>query len=321
MKIGVVGSGALGCFYGGRLCRIGQDVHLLLRGDFETVRDHGLRIVSEEGDRLVHPHAHDDPEEIGECDLVVVGLKTTANDCFAELITPLLNRDTEILCMQNGLGNCELLGELFGSKRVMGGLCFVCLNRTAPGVVHHIAFGKVVMGNLGRPANQRTRAIADLFQEARIPSEVSENLESSQWEKLVWNIPFNGLGVAGAAGLEALDSAGEKMHARPGPVMTTDQLLGDPRWEEWVRGLMGEIIAAANAKGLKIDNGLSERMIDYTRDMAEYRASTLIDFELGKPLEMESMFLEPLRQARATGIEAPRLEALCAVLSKVDARS
>jgi len=320
MKIAVVGCGALGCFYGARLCQAGQDVHLLLRSDYEMVRDEGLRIRSADGELRVHPYAHNAPEGIDKCDLVVVGLKTTANDRFAELIAPLLDVGTAILCLQNGLGNCEQLAELFGPERVLGGLCFVCLNRTAPGLVHHIAFGKVVLGELGRPPAERTHEIAGLFKNANVPCEVSGNLEKSQWEKLVWNIPFNGLGVAGAAGLQTLESAVGNMPAKLAPAMPTDQLLGDLRWEEWVRGLMSEIIAAANAKGLAIDASLEAQMVNYTRDMGEYRASTLVDFERGQPLEMESMFLEPLRQARATGVAIPRLEALCAVLGRLDVR-
>lgn len=316
MKIGVVGSGALGCFYGGRLCRTGHDVHLLLRSSYEAVAKNGLRIQGPEGDLLVHPHAHDDPEDVGECDLVMVCLKTTANHQFTSLIPPLLNKDTAILCLQNGLGNCEELAESFGAQRIIGGLCFVCLNRTEPAIVHHIAFGKVVMGNFGRPAGKRIRAIAETFKEARIPCEVSDNLEQSQWEKLVWNIPFNGLGVVATAGLKALE--GGEIPKDLSPVKPTNQLLNEPGWEEWVRGLMAEIITVANAKGLEVESGLAEQMINYTRDMAEYRASTLIDFERGQSLEMESMFLEPLRQAQATGTKTPRLEALCNILNKLN---
>ncbi len=320
MKIAVVGCGALGCFYGARLCQAGLDVHLLLRSDYETVRDKGLRVRSAEGELRVHPHAHDAPEDIAQCDLVIVGLKTTANDRFAELIAPLLGGGTAILSLQNGLGNCERLADLFGPERVMGGLCFVCLNRTAPGVVHHIAFGKIVLGELRRMPTKRTHTIVEMFKDANVPCEMSENLEKSQWEKLVWNIPFNGLGVAGAAGLQALEAAGRNMPLKLVPVMPTDQLLGNPLWEEWVRGLMSEIIAVANAKGLAVDADLEKQMVNYTRDMCEYRASTLVDFEGGQPLEMESMFLEPLRQARATGVTVPRLEALCAVLERLNSR-
>jgi len=318
MKIGVVGSGALGCFYGGRLCQAGYDVHLLLRSDFETIRVGGLRIESPDGNTVLFPRAHELPSSIGECDLVLVGLKTTANNRYGELIRPLLGRDTLILCLQNGLGNCERLGALFGPERVLGGLCFVCLNRTAPGVVCHIAFGRVVMGQLGEKAAEQIRGVAALFKEAGIDCEVVDDLERALWEKLVWNVPFNGLGVAGAAGLAALESGATAWPGSIGDALPTDVLLGDSCWEEWVRGVMEEIIAVANAKGLALDLGLPDKMVANTRAMGEYRASTLIDFQRGQSLELESMFLEPLRQARETPVQIPRLEALCAVLKKLD---
>ena len=202
----------------------------------------------------------------------------------------------------------------------MAGLCFVCLNRPDSGVVRHFAFGKIVLGEQDGPPRERTHAIAAQFKDADVPCTVAENLESGMWEKLVWNIPFNGLGVAAVAGLDALESAGQKMPGQLGSAMSTDQLLADPKWEKWVREIMHEIVAVAHAKGLKIDPELPGKMIENTRDMGEYRASTLVDFERGMPLEMESMFLEPLRQARATGVAIPRLEALCAVLGRLDVR-
>ena len=97
--------------------------------------------------------------------------------------------------------------------------------------------------------------------------------------------------------------------------MTTNLLLADPGWEEWVRGLMLEVIAGANAKGFKVDKSLANEQIEKTRVMAAYKPSTLIDFERGQELELESLFLEPLRQARMAGVEAPRLMRLCEILS------
>jgi len=312
VKIGIIGAGAVGGYYGGKLCRAGEEVHLLLRSDFEAVKKSGLRILSDDGDFTVQPHAHDLPETIGPCDLVIVALKTTANSQYADLITPLVAENTAILCLQNGLGNCEQLAELFGSEKIMGGLCFVCLNRTAPGVIHHLAFGKIIMGEHTRPPVGRTRAFAAAFKQAGVPCSVAENLEQGLWEKLVWNIPFNGLGVAAAAGLPALKGA--PIVQQLGKPWPTDQLLADPMGEEWVRGIMLEIIAVANTKGLDLKTELAETMIERTRAMGDYRASTLIDFENGQPLEIESMFEEPLRQAKATGVPVPRLEALCVVL-------
>ena len=290
---------------------------MVLRTDFEVVKDKGLRIVSNEGDFTVRPHVHISPKTIGKCDLVLVALKTTANDHFNELIAPLVAKRTAILCLQNGLGNCERLAELFGAEKIMGGLCFVCLNRTAPGVVHHIAFGKIILGEHIGPPRARTRAIAEMFMKSAVPCGVVEDLGHGLWEKLVWNIPFNGLGVASAAGLEALVSKGETMPEQFGDTLSTDHLLADPQWEQNVRALMLELIDVASAKGIALEPELVDRMIENTRTMGSYRASTVVDFENGRPIELESMFLEPLRQAQAAGIAIPHLEALCIVLGKL----
>ncbi len=312
MKIGIIGCGAVGGYYGAMLCRAGVEVHCLLRSDLEPVRANGLRITSPAGDFTVHPHGHDSPGAMGECDLILVALKTTANHRLEELVSPLVGPHSAILCLQNGLGNCEQLAALFGAENILGGLCFVCINRTAPGAIEHLAFGKIIMGEHTRPPAERTHALAALFKNAGVPCSVADNLEHGLWEKLVWNIPFNGLGVAAAAGWEALQ--GGPIANPPGAPWPTDRLLADRLGEEWVRGVMLEIIAAANAKGLELKPELAETMIERTRAMGAYRASTLIDFESGRLMEIESMFLEPLRQAQATGVPVPRLEALCVVL-------
>jgi 2-dehydropantoate 2-reductase len=147
---------------------------------------------------------------------------------------------------------------------------------------------------------------------------VAAHLEQARWEKLIWNIPFNGLGVAGAAGYDAVAQGRIDPGAALQLCLTTDLLLSDRRWEQLVRELMMETISAARAKGLDIAESAAEFHISRTRQMGAYKASTLIDFERGQPLELESLFLEPLRQARRTGVPCPRLEALCAVLTELN---
>lgn len=197
---------------------------------------------------------------------------------------------------------------------------FVCLNRLAPGVIHHIDHGLVIVGEFQRPPQDRTFALADLFRQAGIPCEVAANLAQAHWEKLTWNIPFNGLGVAGAAGFEAVASgqlSSAHNPARAG-TLTTDKLLEDPRWSKLLRELMLEVIAAARGLGFKLPDSLADKQIERTRTMGAYKPSTLIDFERGQPLELQSLFLEPLRQARSAGVAVPRLEALCRVLQPLE---
>jgi 2-dehydropantoate 2-reductase len=320
MKIAVVGCGALGSFYGGKLGRAGQDVHFLLRSDYEVVRRQGVKVISPDGDFHFHPRCARAPEEIGVSDLVLIGLKTTANDQFPRLLPPLVGPRTAVLTLQNGLGNEEALEKLFPAEQILGGLCFVCLNRLEPGLIQHLAHGKIALGEHRRPPGPRTHALAALFRQAGVPCEVMDNLEHAHWQKLVWNIPFNGLGVAGTAGLDALLTPPPSgVTLKPlRPVLPTDELLADPRWLAQVRELMREIIAVCAAKGMKLDAAYADYEIERTRVMGAYRASTLIDFERGQPLELESLFLEPLRQARAAGVNTPRLEALCRVLTALN---
>jgi 2-dehydropantoate 2-reductase len=318
MKIAVVGCGAVGGFYGGKLAHSGHQAHFLLRSDYDAVRRNGVLIHSPQGDFRIHPACARAPEEIGVSDLVLIGLKTTANDQFANLLPPLVGPSTAVLTLQNGLGNEEALAQLISPEATLGGLCFVCLNRIEPGVIRHIDHGKVVLGEFQRPPQPRTHLIAEYFRQAGISCSVSENLALAHWEKLVWNVPFNGLGVASAAGYEGFVSG--KLPSTLQPCLTTDKLLSDSSWEGLVRDLMLEVIAAARALGFNIPDSLADHQIERTRTMGAYKASTLIDFERGQPLELHSLFLEPLRQAQASGANTPRLQALCHILCQLDAQ-
>jgi 2-dehydropantoate 2-reductase len=185
-------------------------------------------------------------------------------------------------------------------------------------VIHHLAHGKIVMGEFGRSASDRTHEIAGWFREAGVKCEVTDHLERAHWEKLVWNIPFNGLGVAAAAGYQSV-LAGRVLD--PGHLqncLATDALLANPQWETLVRELMAETIHAARAQGLDVPDSAAEVQIERTRQMGAYRASTLIDFQHGGPLELESLFGEPLRRAWRAGMNPPRLSALYNVLSELD---
>jgi len=320
MKIAVVGCGAVGSYYGAMLSRAGQDVHFLLRSDYEQVWRNGVQVFSPKGNFNARPRCSKAPEEIGICDVVLIALKTTANESLPRLLPPLVGPATAVVTLQNGLGNEEALARLFPAEQILGGLCFVCLNRTSPGVVRHLDHGLIVLGEFQRWPEPRTHDIASAIRHAGVTCKVTDNLARAHWEKLVWNIPFNGLGVASSVGHKSLASshASRITHHERDSCLTTDQLLADPRWETIVRELMLEVIAAANALGLAASESLAEKQIERTRTMGAYKASTLLDFEQGRPLELESLFLEPLRQAQQAGVVTPRLATLCKVLTHLD---
>src|SRR5687767_8996000 len=309
MKIAVIGPGAVGSFYGAKLARDGHEVHFLLRSDYEHVRRHGVKILSPEGDFNVRPKCAQDADKIGIVDLALIALKTTANDILPELLSPLVGPDTAVLTLQNGLGNEEFISGTVPTEQILGGLCFVCLNRISPGVIQHLAHGKIELGEFGRWPEPRTHDIASAFRHAGVPCSVRDNLEKAHWEKLVWNIPFNGLGVASCAGYEAVRSGA--FSGRTGECLTTDKLLAHPNWYQLVCTLMNEVIASGNAFELHISAELADDLIEKTRIMGAYKPSTLIDFERRQPVELEALFREPLRRAEMQRVAVPQLRALC----------
>ncbi len=317
MKIAVVGCGALGSFYGAMLCRAGHEVHFLLRSDYEAVRQRGVLIEGAEGVFHAEPHCARAPKEIGPADLVLIGLKTTANHVLPQLLPALTGPHTTILTLQNGLGNEAAVAAIIGAEKTMGGVAFVCLNRIVPGVIRHLAHGAVVLGEWNRPPQTRTQTISQVIAGTGVVCKVAGNLAQARWDKLVWNIPFNGLGVAGVAGLDAVLQGRIAPGTKLQGCLTTDLLLTHPGWERLLRELMMETIAAARAQGLEVPESSADQQIERTRQMGAYKASTLLDYESGRELELDALFLEPLRQARQAGVPCPRLQAMCGVLAQL----
>lgn len=301
-SIAVVGPGAVGGYYGGMLAHSGLDVRFLLRSDLAAVRERGL-VIYTGGKSVAIPHARAfaTPGEIGPCDLVIVALKATANAALDELIPPLLHERTALLTLQNGLGNEEYLAQRWGAERVLGGLCFVCLNRTAPGVIEHFDHGTISIGEFTSGPQPRTREIVEAFVRAGIEARAVESLITERWRKLLWNIPFNGLAIA-AGGATVAD------------------VLGDDGLRTTARELMSEALDAARRLGHEIPDSFADFQIDRSGTMGAYRPSSMIDWQLGRPVEVEAIWGEPLRQGLAAGASMPRLELLYRLLRRLTFR-
>jgi len=300
-RIAILGSGALGLYYGGRLARAGHDVTFIARGDVDHIRAHGIAVKSTDGDFALpadRVKVAASPAECGPVDLVIVTLKATANDHLPTLLPPLLHAGTTVLNLQNGIGVDEPVAAIAGVANTVGGLCFICVNRTAPGVAACTMTGHIVIGEFTGAPLPRTQAIADLFGTAGVKVSVSPSLAEARWRKLVWNVPFNGLSVAEGG-------------------MTTDVILQSDELEAEVWALMREVQAAAAAHGFTIPEKFVVDQVERTRPMGPYKPSTMLDYLAGKPLELEPIWGEPLRRAKAKGVPMPRLEALYARLKSL----
>lgn len=291
-SIAIVGSGAIGLYYGGRLAEAGHDVRFLLRSDYDAITADGLRCESVHGDFHLHPvQAFRSAAEIGPVDLVIVAWKATSNFLLESVLPPLLKENSQVVTLQNGLGNCESIASVTGAERVLGALCFVCINRLSPGFIHHSAGGRMAIGEFAAGTPGRAAALAAMFAAAKVDTVVENNVEETVWKKLIWNVPFNGLAIA----------EGGK---------TTDALLAVASIEAEIRALMEEVVAAAGARGFCLDPKLIDWNIDRTRPMGPYRPSSLIDWQEGREVEIEAIWAEPLRRAKAAGLSLPHWEKL-----------
>jgi 2-dehydropantoate 2-reductase len=300
----IVGAGALGAYYGASLAHAGLDVRFLLRSDWEQVRAHGLRVESVRGDlSLASPSIFRNPAEVPPSDVVLVGLKTTANHALASLLGPLTRPDATVLMMQNGLGIEEEAAAVVPGRTVLGGLAFLCANRVGPGHVRHLDYGSVRLAEYRSDGSAAgvtpaMEAIAADFGAAGIRVDLEEDLRVARWKKLVWNVPYNGLCVVRDT--------------------TTDVLMADPPTRALVREIMGEVRAIARGCGCDVPESFVEKMLADTEAMASYRPSMKLDFDAGRPLEVEALYARPIAAARAAGVACPRIEELHADLVRLD---
>ena len=302
MRVGVIGAGALGLYYGALLQRGGHDVRFLMRRDFQTVSERGLQVTSPQGDfHLAEVRACRDSREIGPVDLVLVGLKAYANDQLVALVQPLVGPDTTILTLQNGLGNEEVLATAFDGEQIVGGVAFLCCNRGEPGTVHHLDQGSIRIAEFADGSRDRVEQLATTFSQAGIPCEAGADLTTIRWEKLVWNIPFNGL--CALTGLP------------------TDRLLNCPETRQLIAAMMQEVVDAANRQGLArpiAGPDFIERMLQATAGMGAYRPSMMIDRLNRQPLELEAIYQVPLQRATEAGTPMTRVAMLHALLEATE---
>jgi len=292
----IIGTGAVGGYYGGLLQKGGLDVHFLLHNDYEYVKQNGLTVDSVNGDfRLPQVNAYNDPQKMPHCDVVIVSLKTTANRHLKNILPYVLKEDGVVLTLQNGLGPEEEIAAIVGPERVFGGLCFLCSNKIGPGHIHHVDYGLITPGEYradGLPAGitPRLEQLGAAMQSAGLSIQLIEDLPLARWKKLVWNIPFNGLSVTKNC--------------------LTDVLMNNPEILALCRTLMEEVAAASAACARPIEPAFIEKMMSYTERMAPYAPSMKLDFDRENPMEVEAIYGNPVRAAKAAGVSMPETEKL-----------
>ena len=308
-RVAVVGAGAVGGYYGMRLAEAGCDVRFLLRRDYEAAAAGGLRLSSHLGDlHLPSPTIARTPDELaahGPVDWLLVGLKATGLEALPTLAGPLLSPQTRVIALMNGLTIEWEIAALLPGHEVFGGMAFIGVHRGEPGEILHLEFGALNLGHHGDDAAQLADAVA-LWDGSKVEIRPEPSLLKARWEKLGWNIPFNGICVvAGGA--------------------STETIMSTPALRDTVHRAMREVVAVGNAdlaaqgQAARIDgDALCERYLTMTAGMGPYRPSTVLDFIDGRAMEVEAMFETPARRASELGVDAPTMAMFAALLRELD---
>lgn len=291
MKYGIIGTGAIGGYYGAKLAQAGKDVHFLLHSDYEYVKEHGLQIDSCDGSfHLSKVNAYSRAEDMPVCDVVLVCLKSVNNHMFPSLLPPVVGKKTLVVLIQNGIGLEADMQEMFPDTWIAAGLAFICSAKTHPGTINHQCYGYINIGNFSCPQQELIDSVISDFREAGVEANEVEYNEA-RWKKAVWNMPFNGMTVA-------LNTQ-------------TDVLLAHPSTLQLIRDQMMEVVLAARACGVKnIGESFVDKMIYNTIHMTPYSPSMKLDYDFHRPMEIDYIYTRPIEEAKKAGYKMEKLDML-----------
>ena len=300
MRFAIVGSGAVGGYYGAALARAGADVTFVARGaHLAAIRERGLTIRSPLGDFTVRARAEEDPARVPPVDVAIFAVKAYSNAGAVPVLKAIVGDHAIALTLQNGVDSVDELAAAIGPSRVLGGSTYIATALSAPGLIEQtgthrrIVFGEVA-GDVSR-VSERVRAIHDVFTRSGIVSEPAADARLPIWEKFCYLSPF--AGFTGAARLPI------------GP------LWADPAARDAVVAAFREVEAVARAEGVALPGDLVARILEYVDSIPpSTRSSLLIDLQQGKPIEAEALLGSVVRRGQRAGVATPIMRALYAVL-------
>lgn len=301
MIYSIIGTGAIGGYFGGRLAIAGHEVHFLLHKDYQFVKENGLDVRSVKGDFRIFPClCYDSTKDMPKSDVVIVALKTVNNHLLKTLLPPLLKEDTIVLLIENGIGVEQDVQEMFPQVSLAAGLAFIGAGKTKPGQIDHQYNGSLTIASY----SVKNRALLETLVQDLRESGV-ETLEApyhlARWRKAVWNMPFNGMTVV--------------CHAQ------TDELVACEATRKLIREQMSEVISAAKALGVEgLDEDFADKMIQMTIEMPPYSPSMRLDYDYHRPMEIQYLYSRPIEMARKAGFKMTCLEMLERQLILLDER-
>jgi len=303
MRIAVIGTGAVGGYFGAKLAAAGHELVFLARGKhLEALQASGLRVLSPNGD--LHIYKADflaSTAQAGVVDVILFCVKSYDTQPAAESLGPLLSDQTTILSLQNGIDNPEKIAAVWRNHAVFSGVVYIGAEISSPGVIRHSNGGKIVFGAADGQRSQPAIQIERLLSEAGIPCQLSSNIHEVQWSKLLWNAPFCAISCLARADVQ--------------------QIVDSPPLTSWAIDCMSEVQSAAKLRGIILPRALFDQTIAFSRGLGAFKPSMLQDLEAGKPLEHEAFNGTVAKLLQASGKAAPINQAFQSLLQQLERHS
>jgi len=285
-KILFVGAGAVGGYFGGRLCKSGADVTFFVRPEaYDYISENGLTIRSIHGDFWVHPFLIHNASQMPSVDLIVLAVKCYDLLPILKEISPLVEKGALILTLQNGVGSEKQILSYFKRDCVIAGLAYITARISSPGVIEHYKRGMISLGEISEEKSDRTSQIYDLFSKAGISCTLRKRILKAKWEKLCWNATFNPLSVI----------LGEPISL----------ILDSPSLLEIVRRGISEVMEVALAEGVHLDPDTISETITASNQFRNYHTSMYEDYKNGKQTEIEYLNGDIVRRGEKVKVPTP----------------
>lgn len=297
MKTAVIGTGGVGGYFGGLFAKSGADVTFVARGEhYAAIKQHGLVVKTVDGDfNLPQAKVVDSISALDRPDVVIIATKTYGLEAAARELIPVVNEDTIIIPVQNGIDHDLVVKKILPRAQVHPGLTYIISTRTAPGLIEQTAGPKTIFfGARGGGEVKALRVLEDQMKSAGIRATYSPDIEQELWAKFLWVTTF--------AGVTSLCRC------------AIGKIVQDPAAFEFYIGCLDEALAVARAHKISLRPNIREEIISkseqYRHTGSESKASMLVDIENGRPTEIEALNGTIVRLARAAEIAVPRHEAI-----------
>lgn len=297
MRVGIVGAGAVGGFFGALLARAGHQVVFLARGKhLEVMRENGIHIKGENVEFSEQGEFTDNLRDLSTSDLLLFCVKANSTKQLAEELQPLIKEDAKVLTLQNGVDNEEILADVYGSERVFSCATYIQASIDEPGVISQYGRVQLVIGELVEEAREVCGGIVETFKRAGIDTRHSSKIMFRKWSKLLWNITFNPLSAISTA--------------------TVGEILDDPYLLKTAEAICWEAIDVAIGSGIELERERTFETIFNNAEIARaHHTSMLQDRLKGKPMEVESIIGYVRHKAEELEKNVPTIHAIYSVLN------